>query len=72
VKPETRMSVAAMAAILGIAAFGGGARIVAKRQGRQGWSRPHQGAQEMARRVRQMERNAASKARRDVFWGAQS
>jgi hypothetical protein len=35
---------------------------------------PHRsgcGPQEMARRVRQMERNAASQARRDAYWGAQ-
>jgi hypothetical protein len=55
-KAETRMSVAAMMAVLGISGFGnGGTRIVAKRIGRKGWSRPHQGAQEIARRRRQIE-----------------
>lgn len=39
--------------------FGGGPpRIVAKRMRPMTWSKPHQGKQEMARRVRQMERNA--------------
>jgi hypothetical protein len=54
------MSVAAMAAAMGMsinALFGnGGSRIVAKRTREHGWSTPHQGAQEMARRRRQIDR----------------
>lgn len=71
-KPEIRMTMAAMAATLGTVFSSGAARIIAKRQGRKGWSRPHQGAQEMARRVRQMQRNAANQARRAAYWGKQS
>ena len=54
-KPETRMNVAAMAAALGID-FGRGKRLFAKREKPRTWKRPHQGKQEMARRVRQIER----------------
>lgn len=39
--------------------FGSGtARIIGKRMRPMTWSKPHQGKQEMARRVRQMERDA--------------
>lgn len=57
-KAVTRMSVAAMAAAMGVSIgtlFGnGGVRIVAKNMRPHGWSEPHQGAQEIARRARQI------------------
>ena len=61
-KPEVRMSMAAMAATLGTVFSSGAARIIAKRQGRKGWSRPHQGEQEMARRRRQIAKGQLTKA----------
>ena len=50
-----------MAAALGISlealtGGNGGARIIGKNMRPRGWSNPHQGKQEMARRVRQIER----------------
>lgn len=48
------MSVLAMAATLGTPFGSSTARIVAKRHRRPHWTRPHQGAGEMARRRRQI------------------
>lgn len=57
-KPEVRMSTAAMAAAMGMtigSLFGrGGSRIVARNTRERGWSDPHQGKQEIARRARQI------------------
>ncbi len=61
-KPETRMSMAAMAATLGTVFSSGAARIIGKRIGRKGWSRPHQGEQEMARRRRQIAKGQLTKS----------
>lgn len=47
-------------------------RIVGKRMRPLNWREYQQGAQEMARRVRQMQRNAANKARREAYWAVQS
>ena len=55
-------SVAATAAFLGGMFSGGPARIVGKRQRPMTWSRSHQGAQEMARRQRQIERGQLTKS----------
>ena len=52
---RTMASVAATAAMFG-GMFNTTARIVGKRQRPMSWSRSHQGAQEMARRQRQIER----------------
>lgn len=50
------MSVLAMAATLGTPFGSSTARIVAKRHRRPHWTRPHQGAGEMARRRRHIEK----------------
>jgi hypothetical protein len=46
----------------------GPARLIGKRMRPMTWSKPHQGPQEMARRVRQMERNSAAQVRRAAYW----
>lgn len=48
------------------------ARIIGKRMHPLNWTKYQQGAQEMARRVRQMQRNAANQARREAYWSKQS
>lgn len=65
-KPETRMSIAAQAAALGMTIGGlfghGGSRIVARNTRERGWQYPHQGKQEIARRLRQIERGQLTKS----------
>ncbi len=59
---DTRMMMAAMSATLGTVFSPGTTQIIGKRIGRKGWSASHQGAQEMARRRRQIERGQLTKS----------
>lgn len=65
-KPEVRMSTVGMAAAMGMTVgslFGrGGSRIVARSTRKRTWSWPHQGKQEIARRLRQIERGQLTKS----------
>ena len=65
-KSETRMRLTSMAAAMGMTfgrMFGNGsARIVCKNMRPLGWSRPHQGAQEIARRARQIAKGQLTKS----------